>query len=187
MFDISSFLLKKELMINKLVNFDDKHENFVPWKTSFKSVIQEASVSPSEELDLLIRWLGPSSKEHAKSIRAASIGNPTQGCETLWTRLEERYGSPELIETAIKTKLANFHRLSANEPRRLYELSDILSETLALKENPKYSQQFSYFDSSVGVLPIVQKLTSGLQNKWTSKASKYKQTHGVTYPPFTIF
>lgn len=186
-FDISSFLLKKELMINKLVNFDDKPENFVPWKTSFKSVIQEASVSPSEELDLLIRWLGPSSKEHAKSIRAASIGNPTQGCETLWTRLEERYGSPELIETAIKTKLANFHRLSANEPRRLYELSDILSETLALKENPKYNQQFSYFDSSVGVLPIVQKLTSGLQNKWTSKASKYKQTHGVTYPPFTIF
>jgi hypothetical protein len=48
-FDITSFLLKKELMINKLVNFDDKPENFMAWKNSFKSVILEASVSPAED------------------------------------------------------------------------------------------------------------------------------------------
>lgn len=38
-FDILSFLFKKEFMINKLVNFDDKFENFVFWKISFKLVI----------------------------------------------------------------------------------------------------------------------------------------------------
>lgn len=53
-FDMTSFLLKKELMINKLVNFGDKPENFMVWKTS-SPVILEASVSPAEELDLLIR------------------------------------------------------------------------------------------------------------------------------------
>ncbi|XP_061180594.1 uncharacterized protein LOC133189205 [Saccostrea echinata] len=185
--NLASFMLKKDLMLTRLVNFDDKPENFVAWKASFKSVVQDALVTPLEELDLLIRWLDPESKEHAKSIRAATVGNPSQGCQTLWARLEERYGSPELVETALKSKLASFQRLSASEPRRLYELSDILSEIFALKENPRYSQLFSYFDTSVGVLPIVQKLTPSLQNKWTSKASKYKLTHGVPYPPFSVF
>ena len=45
---IASFLLKKELLIHKLVNFNDKPENF-------KSITLEASISPEEELDLLIR------------------------------------------------------------------------------------------------------------------------------------
>jgi hypothetical protein len=104
----------------------------------------------------LIRWLDLESREKAKSVRAATTGNPSQGCEILWTRIEERYGSPELVEAALKTKLIKFQRLSANEYKQLYELSDILSEILALKENARCSQLFSYFDTSVGVVPIVQ-------------------------------
>ena len=117
-FDITSFLLKKELMINKLVNFDDKPENFMAWKASFKSVILEASVSPAEELDLLIRWLGPESKEHAKRVKMSTTHNPSQGCEILWKRLEERYGSPELIESSVKLKLEKFPKISNTETKK---------------------------------------------------------------------
>ncbi|XP_062566124.1 uncharacterized protein LOC134228483 [Saccostrea cucullata] len=185
--EFTSFLLKKELMINKLVNFDDKPENFLAWKTTFKSVIQEASVSPAEELDLLIRWLGPESREHARRVKATTTHNPVRGCEALWRRLHERYGSPELVESAIRLKLAKFPRLGNNDMKKLYDLSDLLCEIKSLKDDPKQGPLFAYFDTSVGVLPILQKLTYSLQSKWTTKASKYKLLHNVSYPPFEIF
>lgn len=68
--------------------------------------------------------------------------------------------------------------------KRLYELSDLLCEIRALKVNPKNGALFSYFDTSVGVKPIVQKLTFSLQSRWVTKASIYKQLHGVSYPDF---
>lgn len=69
-------------MLTGLVNFD-KPESYVTWKASFRSVVQDACVATLEKLDLLIRWFGPESKEHAKNIRAATSGNPSQGCEIL--------------------------------------------------------------------------------------------------------
>lgn len=63
--NLASFMLKKDLMLTRLVNFDDKPENFVAWKASFKSVVHDALITPLEELDLLIRWLGPESKEQS--------------------------------------------------------------------------------------------------------------------------
>ena len=41
-------------------------------------------------------------------------------------------------------------------------------------------------DFSSGVLPIIAKLLYGLQETWTSHAVKYKQSHQVIFPPFTV-
>lgn len=50
------------------MEFDDHPENYWAWKTSFQSVIDELALTPREELDLLIKWLRPVSKEQAKII-----------------------------------------------------------------------------------------------------------------------
>jgi hypothetical protein len=69
----------------------------------------------------------------------------------------------------------------------LYELSDILSEVQAAKDNPKYEKLLGYFDTSAGVNPVVVKLPINYQNKCWEKATRYKRTHGVSYPPFETF
>lgn len=57
--------------------FEDNAENFSSWKASFKNAVRELSLSPSEEMGLLIQWLGnTSSANQAKSIRNANASNP---------------------------------------------------------------------------------------------------------------
>ena len=82
--------------------------------------------------------------------------------------------------------MAMLSRINNDEMKRLYELSDLLCEIRALKVNPKNGALFSY-DTSVGGKLIVQKLTFSLQSRWVTKASIYKQLHGVSYPPFSVF
>lgn len=184
--EFTQFLMKKELILQRLSSFDDKPEHYSVWKTSFVRIKSELNLCPSEEFDLLIKYLGPESVKHAKSLRASNPTNPTRGILRLWQRLDERYGSPEIIERALQEKLANFQRVG-KDMKKLYELSDILSEIESVMEDPKYETLLSYFNSSMGVLPIVNKLPTSLQNKWTSRASKYKKRHTVSFPPFTEF
>ena len=77
------------------------------WKTSFQGIVEELGCIPVEELDLLVKWLGPESKKYAKNIRTA---NANRCLQRLWERFDERYGCPEMVEAALK--LATFPKLN---------------------------------------------------------------------------
>jgi hypothetical protein len=182
--ELTQFLLKKDLLLSRFSSFDDQPNSFETWKTTFTHIIKELNVTPFEEMDLLVKWLGPESRKFASSIRSANIDNPFAGLRRIWERLEERYGRPEMVETALKHKLDRFSNISYKEPKRLYDLLDILTEIESVKENPRYAILLSYFDSSSGVTPIINKLPHGLQEKWVSQAAKYKKQFNVPFPPF---
>jgi hypothetical protein len=185
--DFSRFLLKKELLLSRFIKYDEQPESYAVWKASFKNITAELKVTPDEEFDLLLKWLGPESSKHAISIRAATMKDPTNGLVRLWARLDERYGSPEMVEAALKVKLSRFPKLSNKDNIKLYELSDVVSEIEATMYDEKYASLLAYYHSSSGVNPIVSKLPYGLQEKWTTQAVKYKDQHNVTYPPFKVF
>ena len=185
--ELTRFMLRKELLFSRLVKYDDRPESYAIWKSGFQGIMQELQVNPAEEMDLLVKWLGNDSARHAHSLRAANAGNPARALTQAWDRLDERYGSPEMIETALKTKLNNFPRLTNKDSKKLYELSDMVTEMECIKENDKYRTLLSYFDSSSGVIPIVNKLPYSLQDKWTNRAWRYKQDHKVPFPPFRVF
>ncbi|KAK3096719.1 hypothetical protein FSP39_002652 [Pinctada imbricata] len=184
---LTQFLLRKDLIFSRFTNFNDKPEHFATWKASFKSIVKELGVGAFEEMDLLVKYLGPVSSDFARSIRASNVDNPAGGVRKIWDRLNDRFGQPEMIESALKKKLDAFPRLSDKDSHKLYELSDILSEIESSKENQKYSTLLSYFDSSTGVIPIVRKLPFSLQGKWTNRAAKYKKENMVSFPPFSFF
>ena len=112
-----------------------------------------------------MKWLGDESSKHAISIRAANANNPERGIMRIWERLDERYGSPEVVEFGLKAKLQTFPRLTAKDNSKLNDLTDILSEIESVKENPRYSVLLLYFDSSAGLTPIVNKLPYAIQQK----------------------
>ena len=91
-----------------------------------------------------------------------------------------------MIEAALKCKLNNFPKISHKDPKKLYDLLDILTEIESVKENPQYATLLSYYDSSSGVNPIICKLPQPLQNKWVSQANKYKKYYSVPFPPFSF-
>ncbi|KAL4000683.1 acetylcholinesterase [Sarotherodon galilaeus] len=160
--------------IARLSKFDDKPENYLSWKATFQSTVRDLGLKATEEINLLIKWLGPESSEHAKRLKAVNIKHPPAGLNMIWLRLEECYGSPEAIENSLK------------EPHKLRDLSDLLCELQAAKLDG-YLPGLSYLDTARGVHPIVEKLPFHLQEKWTMVGSKFKEDHNVSFPPFAFF
>lgn len=184
--DFTKFLLKKDLLLSRLCSFSDKTEMYPSWKSTFKNV-QEIGATPTEEIDMLVKYTGGTSQKYVLSLHTAHTRNPALGLMRIWERLDERYGSPEMIDSALKNKLASFPKLSNKDMQKLYDLADILSEIEALKEEGMYGSMFSYFDTSIGIGPIVCKLPYMLQEKWTNTASQYNKRHHTLHPPFVVF
>ena len=113
------------MTLSRLYSFNDKPESFRMWKSSFSEVVKEIGVTPSEEMDLLIKWLGVESKKHALSIKSCNTHDPVKGLQRIWERLEDRYGSPEMIHTAVLKMLNNFPKIGPTDNERLIHLSDI--------------------------------------------------------------
>lgn len=180
-------MLRKDLTLSRLTNFDDLPEHYQTWRVSFESVAKEFKLSSFEEMDLLVKYLGPVSSNFASSIRASNVNNPERGVSKIWERLDDRYGQPEMLESSLKKRLYRFPKLTDSDYQKLYELSDLLSEIESVKENPKYAALLSYFDTSAGVIPIVRKLPGSIQGKWITRASRYKQEKNVAFPPFAFF
>nr|XP_022312019.1 uncharacterized protein LOC111117241 [Crassostrea virginica] len=185
--EMARLFMKKDILMSRLTQFSDKAEHYLIWKAKFLGIMKDLQVTPTEELDLLVRWLGPESSNQALRMQASHPTNPNMGIKRVWDRLDERYGAPELVEAILKDKLQKFQKIGLSDSKRMYELSDLIAEIQAVKENPKYATLFGYFDSSTGVNPIVSKLPSFMQGKWTDRAAKYKAERGSIYPPFTEF
>lgn len=173
-------------MSSGLTSFDDKPENYMAWKSSFINTIEHLDLRAGEELDLLIRWLGPESAAHARRIKSVNVRDQAAGLRLVWERLEEMYGSPEAIEEALFSKLEQFPKISSKEYYRLRELSDLLLEIKSAKYEG-YLPGLSYLDTARGINPIVEKLPYTLQDKWVMEGSRYKEKYRVPYPPFEFF
>ena len=178
-------MLKKELLIHKFRSFDDKPEHCLAWKGEFKSIVEELQCSSVEKLGLPTSHLGPESTRQATDIRTSCANDRDKSLKKIWQCLEERFGSPELVESALRHKLVNFTKFT--DMKKLYTLHDVLNEIETAKRQPNYRDIFAGFDSSVGIKPILQKLPHTLQEKWMTRANMYKQTHKVLFPPFGKF
>ena len=54
--ELTKFLLRKDLLFARLTTFSEEPEAYLSWKRTFKQVMDELSVGPAEELELLIKW-----------------------------------------------------------------------------------------------------------------------------------
>ncbi len=152
----------------------------------FINVIEGLDLTAGEELDLLAKWLGKESSEYVKRFRSVHINNPKLALQMVWDRLNQCYAAPEIVESALFSKLDNFPRISNKDNSKLRELGDLLLELRSAKEDG-YLPGLTYLDTARGINPIVDKLPHNLQEKWVSIGSRYKDEHYVSFPPFSFF
>ena len=173
-------------MTSGLYQFDDKPENDRAWYSSFSSAANEVNLTATQQLDLMTKWLGKSSSEQVKRMRSVHVNNPNLALDKAWERLRESYAAPEVIERSMFQRLDNFPKISAKDHLKLRELRDLLAEIQGAKEDG-YLTGLSYLDTSRGIAPIVDKLPYGLQEKWVSAGSRYKEGSDGRFPPFEYF
>ena len=77
--DFTRHMLRQELVTSRLTRFDDRAEHYKSWKETFKDVVLSLDINANEQIDLLIKWLGPESNKHARSIKSISVSNPEDG------------------------------------------------------------------------------------------------------------
>ncbi|KAE8627355.1 hypothetical protein XENTR_v10006954 [Xenopus tropicalis] len=183
--DFAKFFARRELITKGLVKFNDRPEGFRAWRSSFQNTIRDLDLSYSEEIDLLIKYLGTESAEHAKRIRVININHPQTGLKMIWHRLNECYGSAEVVENALFKRIDDFPKISNKGYQKLRELSDLLMELQVAKAEGDLPG-LAFLDTARGVNPIVQKLPYNLQERWMTHGSKYKEMHNVPFPPFTV-
>ena len=183
---LTEYLARRDLVTAGLYQFDDKPENYLAWFSSFTSAVGEVRLTPIQELDLMTKWLGKESREQVRRIRSIHVGNPNRALQTAWERLRSCYAAPEIIERSLFQRLDSFPKISAKDHVKLRELGDLLMEIQGAKEDG-YLSGLSYLDTPRGIGAIVQILPFGLQEKWLSSGSCYKEDHHGRFPPFDFF
>ncbi|KAM4026786.1 uncharacterized protein ACNLHF_022640 [Anomaloglossus baeobatrachus] len=186
MSEFARFMVSRELINTSLTKFDDRAESYRAWKATFKAAIANLNFTAEQELDLLIKWLGPGSTNRIKSLRTVYVGQAEAGLAAAWQRLERTFGSAEAIEKALFKRLQDIPKINLKEVHKLQDLNDLLMELELAKRDPRLSG-LCYLDTAHGVNPIVVKLPYSLQEKWATSVSRYKRMHDVTFPPFIQF
>ena len=176
------FMARQELIANKIEKFDNNPENFHTWKLSFKNMIKNISITPSEELSLIIEHTTNDSKKLVQKLRNAYISNPERGVTEVWTKLGGRYGSNVVLTKAHLDKLTNIPK----DHKKLQEFGDLVLELQCAKEDGRL-QGLKILDEPVYLKPILTKLPSDIQSRWQRHAFSYNRQHGVDYPPFVEF
>ncbi|XP_039534522.1 uncharacterized protein LOC120483523 [Pimephales promelas] len=183
---LAQYLARRDLVNSGLYQFDDKPENYLSWYSSFSSAAREVHLTATQELDLMTKWLGKESGQLVKRIRSVHVSNPNLALYKAWDRLGECYAAPEVIEKSLFQRLDSFPKISAKDHIKLRELGDLLMEIQGAKEDG-YLTGLSYLDTSRGIAPIVEKLPYGLQDKWVTSGSWYKENNHGHFPPFEFF
>lgn len=96
--DFAKLLAHRELVNTGLSKFDDTPENYRAWESSFLNATQGLGLTYSEELDLLVKWLGKESSEHVRRICSVYVTNHQAALHLSWQRLQECYATPEVVE-----------------------------------------------------------------------------------------
>lgn len=91
-----------------------------------------------------------------------------------------------MSERSLFQRLDSFPRISARDHIKLRELRDLLMEIQGAKDDG-YLTGLSYLHTSRGIAPIVDKLPYGLQDKWVTSGSWYKEENHGCFPPFECY
>lgn len=184
--DFAKFLAKRELVTQGLVKFSDRPQHYRACRSAFQSVIQGLDLSCREQIELLVKWLGNDSAEHAKRIRDININHPEIGLTNIWNRLDRCYGSPEAIESTLFKRIEDFPKIPSRGYQRLREFSDLCMELQVAKAEGDLPG-LSYLDSARGINSLAQKLPYELHERWITHGCNYKRKHNVPFPPFSEF
>ncbi|CAE1277391.1 unnamed protein product [Acanthosepion pharaonis] len=92
--DLVRYFTRRELITTGLPPFNDRPEDYRAWKRSFQSAIRHLGLTYSEEMDLLVKWLG---KESGGTCEEAKVRPP----EPPRKRAHEKYGPDSRSVTGL--------------------------------------------------------------------------------------
>lgn len=94
---LAQYLAQWDPVTSGLYQFNDKPENFCAWQSSFTNAVAEVSLTATQELHFMTKWLGKHSGEQVRRRRSVHINNPILAFNKACERLHDCYACPEII------------------------------------------------------------------------------------------
>jgi hypothetical protein len=180
-------MARREVLTKRVEKFDDDPQNFHTWKTSFKTMLKDISITPQEELSLVLtEYTSKESRKLVQKLRNAYIQNPAKGVVKIWIKLGERFGSDVVLTKAYLDKIGSFPKVGFRDNKKLQELGDLLLSLQCAKDDGQLNG-LGILDEPIFLRPIIEKLSNDIQSRWQRHAFRYKREKHTDYPPFSEF
>lgn len=120
---IASTLTLNRLPVPEPTVFSGDPLKFIDWKISFMALVGQRPLPESEKMLYLKNYLAG---EAGKAIECFFFRNAEDAYQGAWAVLQDRYGSPFIVQRSFRERLAKWPKIAANDPIALREFADFL-------------------------------------------------------------
>ncbi|XP_039176794.1 uncharacterized protein LOC120297805 [Crotalus tigris] len=177
---------KLDLASKGVHKFPDKPgKDYVLWKLTFQTAIQDEAITSSETLGHMKTWLGPASTRLVENTQLAHLGNPATALHKAWERLDERYGGHELTEKSLLDCIYTFPNINIDDHTQMLEFADTLSMLHSVREQPNMPK-LTCLDQFEKQRIIVRKLPKQSRDEWAKISESHRNQDPNAPPAFAV-
>ena len=153
---------------------------FPVWKMTFDSLINHGSMSATDKLNLLNRFVGGEAKI---AIQGYLLLPPSEAFKAAYNLLLERYGDSFNIANEFRNRLKLWPKVGGTDTTGLRNLVDFLKQCRTAKQS---FPSLKILDDESENTELTRKLPAWLSRQWARKVATHRATIGQ-YPSFEEF
>lgn len=164
--------------------FDGEVTLFHPWRRAFKAMIEDADVSPAQEMNYLRNFTKGQVQDLVDNFRRRQHADRSSVLQDLWKELERRFGNTAAITNALLERLTEAAKFGEKDLDDLQTFSDLCAD---VDSQLKYLPGLACLNYPNVIRPIVEKLPSFLRSRWEKEIVQYANQHQDAFPGFHAF
>ncbi|KAL1258159.1 hypothetical protein QQF64_011403 [Cirrhinus molitorella] len=177
---IASSLTLSRLPVPEPTTFTGDPLKFIDWKISFMALIDQKPLPASEKMLYLKSYLAG---EARKAVEGFFYRNSEKAYEGAWAVLQDRYGSPFVVQRAFREKLMKWPKIASNDPIALREFADFLQGCV---EAILHVKGLSILNDCEENHKLLKKLPEWMMRRWSRIIVEELDRSGE-YPSFVHF
>ncbi|XP_021324883.3 uncharacterized protein [Danio rerio] len=177
---IASSLTLSRLPVPEPTTFTGDPLKFIDWKISFMALIDQKPFPASEKMLYLKSYLAG---EARKAVEGFFYRNSEEAYQGAWAVLQDRYGSPFVVQRAFRDKLMKWPRIAANDPIALREFADFLQ---GCAEAMPHVKGLGILNDCEENHKLLKKLPEWMMRRWSRIVVEELDRSGE-YPSFVHF
>ena len=164
--------------------FDGDATLFHPWKNSFKAMIQDTNLYPSQEIAYLRTYTKRKVQKLVDKFRKRQQNNPIVILNELWAELQRRFGNTAVITNSLLETLQESAKFSGKDKDKLQKFADVCSD---VDNQMTHLSGLACLNYPNAIHPIVDNLPNFLKFKWEKQVVSYAEENNDVYPGFHKF
>lgn len=154
--------------------------HYIDWKVTFEGLVESGRKSPLERLTLLQQYIGGKAKDAVASLFRIGTEEAYQDAKK---KLDRRFGRPEVISEAFRTRLEKWQRINEGDGEGLEKLTDFLESCQTAMRTVR---ELSCLGDRRENAKILEKLPLSVGRRWVTKATQVEK-RTERFPTFKDF